>query len=276
MAFLDNTGVARLVTDLKSKFATLVSGAVAVVQGGTGKTTHTTNAVLTGNGTNAVNNVATADGALYATAANGAAQFGTLPVAQGGTAGTTEAEARENLEVPVNAAIATVESTTATANHAIGDHFMLDDKLKTATAAIATGETINATNSADDTVQAQIDTLRDSVSGTFTTSLVTTQSGYSLRGGDYVKRFGLIGISLGININNTIPENVQVAVGTITSANIRPIVDTNTFITSFGVSDGKILSVSIQTDGSIYIRPNLDEILSGSYIWIRTTYLTSV
>lgn len=173
MAFLNNTGVTRLVTDLKSRFAALThehnaddvtSGTLPVSRGGTGKGTHTANAVLTGNGTSAVNNVSTASGALYATAANGAAQFGTLPVAQGGTAGTTEAEARTSLDVPVNSAIATVEGTTATANHAIGDHFMLDDKLKKATAAIATGETISATNSADDTVQAQIDTLRDSVS----------------------------------------------------------------------------------------------------------------
>jgi hypothetical protein len=58
---------------------------VTVGQGGTGKATHTANAVLTGNGTSAVKNVATASGALYATAANGAPKFGVLPYAQGGT-----------------------------------------------------------------------------------------------------------------------------------------------------------------------------------------------
>ena len=63
----------------------VTSGTFGVARGGTGKATHTSNAVLTGNGTSAVNNVATASGALYATAANGAAKFGTLPVAQGGT-----------------------------------------------------------------------------------------------------------------------------------------------------------------------------------------------
>lgn len=62
---------------------------VTVGQGGTGKATHTTNAVLTGNGTSAVKNVATASGALFATAANGAPTFGTLPIAQGGTGKTT-------------------------------------------------------------------------------------------------------------------------------------------------------------------------------------------
>ena len=75
----------------------ITSGTLGVARGGTGKATHTSNAVLTGNGTNAVNNVATSSGALYATAANGAAKFGTLPVAQGGTGATTSASALANL-----------------------------------------------------------------------------------------------------------------------------------------------------------------------------------
>ena len=73
------------------------SGTLGVARGGTGKATHTSNAVLTGNGTSGVNNVATANGALYATAANGAAKFGTLPVAQGGTGATTSSAALANL-----------------------------------------------------------------------------------------------------------------------------------------------------------------------------------
>lgn len=66
-----------------------VDGTLNVANGGTGKATHTANAVLTGNGTTAVNNVATASGAFYATAANGAPKFGTLPAAQGGTGQTS-------------------------------------------------------------------------------------------------------------------------------------------------------------------------------------------
>lgn len=66
-----------------------VTGTLAVANGGTGKSSHTTNAVLTGNSTSAVKNVATASGALYATSTNGAPQFGTLPVAQGGTGKTS-------------------------------------------------------------------------------------------------------------------------------------------------------------------------------------------
>ena len=67
---------------------------IAVGYGGTGKTTHTANAVLTGNGTSAVNNVSTASGAFYATSAGGAPQFGTLPVAQGGTGNTAQSANR--------------------------------------------------------------------------------------------------------------------------------------------------------------------------------------
>ena len=75
----------------------VTSGTLPVARGGTGKATHTANAVLTGNTTSAVKNVATANGAFYATAANGAAKFGTLPVAQGGTGATSAANARTNL-----------------------------------------------------------------------------------------------------------------------------------------------------------------------------------
>lgn len=66
---------------------------VCAKMGGTGKAFHTANAVLTGNGEDAVKNVATANGALYATAANNAPKFGTLPIAQGGTGKTTAAGA---------------------------------------------------------------------------------------------------------------------------------------------------------------------------------------
>lgn len=61
----------------------------SVAQGGTGRTTLTSNAVLTGNGTSAVNQVATASGALYSASSGAAPTFGTLPVAQGGTGRTT-------------------------------------------------------------------------------------------------------------------------------------------------------------------------------------------
>ena len=88
-------GIKSLLGLAKAAFVDLVT----VALGGTGKTSHTSNAVLTGNGTSAVKNVATANGAFYATSANGAAQFGTLPVRQGGTGATNPENARANLEL---------------------------------------------------------------------------------------------------------------------------------------------------------------------------------
>lgn len=82
----------------------ITSGTMPVARGGTGRATHTSNAVLTGNGTNAVKNVATANGAMYATAANGAPKFGTLPIAQGGTGATTAADALKKLGLTATAA----------------------------------------------------------------------------------------------------------------------------------------------------------------------------
>lgn len=76
---------------------------VPVGNGGTGKTSHTSNSVLTGNGTGNLKNVTTKSGALYATANNGAASFGTLPVAQGGTGSTSAADARTALGVVAKA-----------------------------------------------------------------------------------------------------------------------------------------------------------------------------
>lgn len=87
-----------------------------VAQGGTGHDTLTVNALLVGNGTealkmieiaagslvigNAENGVAGLQGAgaLYAITA-GAPTFGTLPIQVGGTGGTTAARARTNLDV---------------------------------------------------------------------------------------------------------------------------------------------------------------------------------
>lgn len=310
---LQGTGLTYLWGKLKAKFAALVDGVVAVSQGGTGKSTHTSNAVLTGNGTNAVNNVASANGALYATSANGtpqfgtlpvgqggtgnttntsnavltgngtgavknvstangafystganvAAQFGTLPIAQGGTGATTAADAAENIvdgqdikpasveatgevsgksgtgasavthklteklntedyrkalkwsEVSdewlwgevgstpstqgttyttnlnlikpglettisvddfndnadivddaygkVTSSMADIEQATATSNHSIGDYFLLGGVLMRTTAAIAAGEQITTSNATPETIQSQIDTLRDSL-----------------------------------------------------------------------------------------------------------------
>lgn len=89
----------------------LTAGTLGIARGGTGATTFTANAVLTGNTTSALKTVATASGAFYATAANGAAKFGTLPVAQGGTGSTAS---------PTKGGIIYASSTTAYASTAAG------------------------------------------------------------------------------------------------------------------------------------------------------------
>lgn len=76
--------------------AKLTSGTLGVARGGTGAETFTTNAVLYGNGTSAIGAKASANGALYATAANGTLSWGTLPIAQGGTGGTSAKAAKAN------------------------------------------------------------------------------------------------------------------------------------------------------------------------------------
>ena len=81
------------ITALGERMTTEEGKVQPVSLGGTGKTTNTSNSVLVGNGTDAVKNVATANGAFYATAVNGAPKFGTLPIAQGGTGKTTALEA---------------------------------------------------------------------------------------------------------------------------------------------------------------------------------------
>ena len=63
---------------------------VPVANGGTGKQTQNANSVLVGNGTGALKNVDSANGALYATGSGQLPQFGILPVAQGGTGQTSE------------------------------------------------------------------------------------------------------------------------------------------------------------------------------------------
>ena len=128
---LTATGLTHLYGKLKAKFASLVNGAVAIAQGGTGATT-----------------ASAARANLDAAQSDGAS--GTLALAE---------TAIGNLE----SSLAYVESTTARANHAIGDYFMLGNVLMRATAAIAAGETINASKATPATVQGQIDTLRNSV-----------------------------------------------------------------------------------------------------------------
>lgn len=79
-----------LISAIKSTLAVKASGtAVSVSDGGTGQSSFTSNAVITGNGTNSLKPVPTAKGAAYATATNGSLTFGILGVDLGGTGAST-------------------------------------------------------------------------------------------------------------------------------------------------------------------------------------------
>lgn len=97
---------------------------VAVANGGTGLTTATNkNAIITGNSTTATDaftTVRTNNGAFYATAQDGVAQFGTLPIAQGGTGKTSALAAANNLGVPFINGVGTEIAANTNLNTAYG------------------------------------------------------------------------------------------------------------------------------------------------------------
>lgn len=72
---------------------------VPVADGGTGASTLAANAVLLGNGANAVKQKATANGAMFATGDGDEPSFGILPIAQGGTGGNSGKNALSNLGI---------------------------------------------------------------------------------------------------------------------------------------------------------------------------------
>lgn len=78
-----------------------VAGVLPIDKGGTGRAlTKTPNALLRFSGVeNYFSTIATKNGALYASEDNGTANFGILPIAQGGTGSTTVDEVRENISV---------------------------------------------------------------------------------------------------------------------------------------------------------------------------------
>ena len=78
------------------------TGVLSLANGGTGQdmSARTQNAIIRfSSGGNYFSSTPTKSGAFFATTANGAPEFGTLPIAQGGTGATTEAGVRTNLNV---------------------------------------------------------------------------------------------------------------------------------------------------------------------------------
>lgn len=98
MANLNYRGLITLVAQIKDYVTKKINDVfIDVKHGGTGKESHTTNAVLVGNNKDAVKNIAASKGAFFADTKNGEPKFSTLPISCGGTGATTAAEARSNL-----------------------------------------------------------------------------------------------------------------------------------------------------------------------------------
>ena len=92
IGWMASNGAAKTATSATS--AGTITSTLPISKGGTGRTSFTnTNGVLTVAAATSLGAIATANGAFYATSANGVAKFGTLPVAQGGTGATTLASA---------------------------------------------------------------------------------------------------------------------------------------------------------------------------------------
>lgn len=94
--------------------ADITSGVLPLSRGGTGRAlTRTSNAIIRfSSSSDYFSTTATKSGAMYATSSNGSPQFGTLPIAQGGTGATDAATALTNL----GAAAATHSHTSAEIN----------------------------------------------------------------------------------------------------------------------------------------------------------------
>ena len=72
-----------------ANMSNVTEGILKVSYGGTGVSSRTVNAVLLGNGANAIEQVASAAGAFYSTGTNEVPKYGTLPVDKGGTGNTS-------------------------------------------------------------------------------------------------------------------------------------------------------------------------------------------
>lgn len=103
-----------------------VTGILPLTNGGTGgNMARTANAIIRfSSNSEKFSSTATANGAFYATSTNGTPQFGTLPIAQGGTGATTAASVLTNLGITSTAAelnkLDGVTTTTTELNYVSG------------------------------------------------------------------------------------------------------------------------------------------------------------
>ncbi len=157
MAHLDATGITRLVTDLKDRFATLTSGAVPIAQGGTGATT----------AAEAVENIVDGQDIEPRNIDAGGSISSDGSIGSDGLITGMDFNTKDGLhrlsEKANEAAVAKVESATATTATPEGGLFMLDGNLYRATTDIAVGATINSSNSVQTNMNTKIDGVWNSV-----------------------------------------------------------------------------------------------------------------
>ena len=102
--------------------------------------------------------------------------------------------------------IAPIEQTTALSNHSIGEHFILNNELRKATAAIVAGTTIDNTNSTLENTQTQIDALRDSLDTKAQAVWTQILSNISRNTSNTFSMAGRNEIYVSMRLNNTYPE----------------------------------------------------------------------
>lgn|GEM_PF-1132795 len=257
------------------------SGTLGVARGGTGKATHTANSVLTGNGTNAVNNVSSASGALYATAANGAPKFGTLPVAQGGTGSTT-----------ASGALSALGAAAASHNHGAGN-------ITSGTLSVARGGTGAATASANrvfagpasgsaaapsfralaaadipDISAAKLTSGSLPVARLALSTPTFTAGSFTLVSWNSCQRGGTVILSFDGKTTVQVPawSNSKVSIGTVS---VKP--PSWTQITCIAQNYDTLVPVlcGIDTGGKIWLRTAADAVPANTWLWVHGSYVVA-
>lgn len=169
--------------------------------------------------------------------------------------------------------IAPVESIVATANHAIGDYFMLGNTLMVTTSAIAVGETITTSNATPATIQSQIDAIRSSLNCKNISDKIHSKS-ITFDKNINAIMFGNVVVLEGyVRVQNATPS-AQNVVLTIDSG-YRPLVDTRGYYipaNSDGVNvNGAIRLVKAKTNGDIEVY--LDSSVTASYHMMKIVYI---
>lgn len=147
-----------------------LSGTVSVSNGGTGKESLTKNYILAGNGTSAVQLISNGNGAFYCTGSGNSytPQFGTLPIAQGGTEATTASAARSNLGLSYCSSISSSDYGVALASNVFE-------------ACLGAGEEIPKNSNLDDYKTAGIFRVANATNAASITNSPITNAGYALR-----------------------------------------------------------------------------------------------